>query len=295
MNPAPILIVAYKRPDHLVNLLQTFSTSLIDKIYFFVDGPDENPDNVVNYTKVCSIVHNFKNANHIFLKINTVNLGCKESIESAIDWVLQSEKSVIVLEDDLIIDSNFLNFATKELLNNSCEKSIFGICGSDVTTINKKDAETYSSIHFSAWGWATWQDRWQIYRKQNTKRSMSFLFGLNKFNYNIFYTLYFLYNLKLVKQRKLDTWDFQLSEFLILNNLKLIYPNRNLIINDGFGDGATHTNKLPNKLELIQNRILSHSILKNYDSQIRKHSLVLFITAVLAKLADYFNNITKVR
>ena len=42
-------------------------------------------------------------------------------------------------------------------------------------------------------------------------------------------------------EKKVDTWDYQLSYLLLKNKGKCIVPKFNLVSNIGFGDEATHT------------------------------------------------------
>ena len=76
----------------------------------------------------------FKNLNHgfnafkdKFIVNRESNLGLKENILSGVSDVLKKYEKIIVLEDDLICESNCLNFLNKSLAFYSEEKDVWQI------------------------------------------------------------------------------------------------------------------------------------------------------------------------
>jgi hypothetical protein len=92
------------------------------------------------------------------------------------------------------------------------------------------------------WGWGTWKRVWNLYDIQMKKwpefrdnMKLEKIFGENKASKSkkkIFNNVWL---------GKVDTWDYQFSFLIYLNQLLCIQPYKNLIRNIGFDIEATHT------------------------------------------------------
>ena len=108
---SPIVIFAYNRPKHLSNLLDTLilnKSSKLSKIFFFCDGPKNEHDErkiseIKNLLKKKKIKFHYKN-------FRKKNIGLAKNIIRGVSKVLNKYKSCIILEDDLILNPNCINF-----------------------------------------------------------------------------------------------------------------------------------------------------------------------------------------
>lgn len=80
----------------------------------FYDQEYKNKLNVCTNT-VYNNIGKFKNAEY---KKNKINLNCYETCKVAIDYAFQNSEYVILMEDDVIISPNFLNFYEYFINNN---------------------------------------------------------------------------------------------------------------------------------------------------------------------------------
>ncbi|MCC6817616.1 MAG: hypothetical protein IT245_01815, partial [Bacteroidia bacterium] len=106
-----IIIFAFNRPGHLKQSLEFLSlntevTSL--PIYFFIDGP-QNPAEVEQVLAVKHVAESFK-ANQVSIIASDVNLGLKRSVISGISKVFESYDQAIILEDDICVAPNFIQY-----------------------------------------------------------------------------------------------------------------------------------------------------------------------------------------
>ena len=104
INPeAAVLLIAFNRPDLLFQSLTKLHNSN-RTIYISVDGPRHEEDqSSVGQTR--NLARKFKqdqvNFGEVHLMFHETNLGCKVAVQSAIDWIFDSEEHAIVLEDDI--------------------------------------------------------------------------------------------------------------------------------------------------------------------------------------------------
>lgn len=163
---APIVVFAFNRLDSLHSTIESLLTNTEAKdshLFVFVDGPrkekeseQEKVEQVQEYVKsICG----FKTTTYSF---HEVNKGLGPSIIEGVSKVFSEYGKVIVLEDDLIVSSNFLSFMNQGLDKYWNESQVFSICGysNKVNVPTGYQADTYFCPRSSSWGWATWKDRW---------------------------------------------------------------------------------------------------------------------------------------
>ena len=103
MNPVPILITAYRRYDYLAQLLARIPNDR--RLYIAVDGP-KSKEVAGDVAVVRGLVEAFaETRSNTRLLIREENLGGPLGIPSSIDWVLDAESSVCLIEEDCIPSS----------------------------------------------------------------------------------------------------------------------------------------------------------------------------------------------
>jgi len=116
-NLAPVLIFAYNRPDHFLNLmnsLQNNENASKSDIYIFIDGVNDD-SHIESNRKVIEIAEKDWEFESVQITKRNINIGLKENIISGITEIIDEHKKVIVLEDDLILSKYFLNFMNHSL------------------------------------------------------------------------------------------------------------------------------------------------------------------------------------
>lgn len=240
----PIVLFTYKRLDTLkqtVEALQQNYLAVDSDLYIFSDAAKgeqdaESVNNVRNYIKS---VHGFKS---ITIYESQLNKGLATSIIEGVSQILKIHETVIVLEDDLVSTNNFLDFMNQSLLIYKNEKAVFSVSGFsfNLKTTDNYKYDTYFLNRGWSWGWATWQDRWdkidweiQDYSEfiKNRKAQKNFSEGGSDLNGM----------LKKQMNNDLDSWAIR----WFYNQYKCkgltVYPVKSKILNEGFGENATHT------------------------------------------------------
>ncbi len=118
-----ILVITYKRFDYLDQTLNSLfkhiTSNNISKIYISQDGMNEN-DDVVQYNEITNIVNSipikYDYNGEIIIKNHNINLGCKNHILSALNWISNLEEQILILEDDILLKNN-ISYLTNNFFN----------------------------------------------------------------------------------------------------------------------------------------------------------------------------------
>jgi len=249
---APIVIFTYRR------LINKIIKSLLDnelaknsELYIFSDGSKDEKDleDVTETRKYLQTIEGFKNINIIESRNNK---GLANSIVDGVSEVLNKYGKVIVLEDDLIVSKDFLEYMNNALNFYENNKNIWSISGygPKLPCLEKYNDDLYLSVRGSSWGWATWKDRWDTidwevkdFDKLKQDKNLQ-----NKFNLggNDMYKM-----LELQMLGKIDSWAIRWCYSQFKYNQYTVYPKKSKIINDGFTDNkGTHNSGVNNCLSV---------------------------------------------
>lgn len=106
-----ILILGYKRPDKINELLKILSEiDTNNNILVHIDGAKNNEDKVeVNKTQDIVLKYRKEFNAQFEWKFNDLNLGCKYGVISGLKWAFEQHDDLIILEDDIRPSKFFLN------------------------------------------------------------------------------------------------------------------------------------------------------------------------------------------
>jgi len=173
-----------------------------------------------------------------------INRGLAPSIINGVSEIFKKYDRVIVIEDDLILSSNFLSWMNETLEKYEKDPNIFSISGFCPSVI--KEGENYSYDAFftrkaHSWGWSTWKDRWQVvdWDVKDWK-----IFSQNKKMQNEFNNIGSEMTGLLFDQMKgiKSSWWVRFCYTQFKLNKLTVYPIYSKVINDGFTTEATHCN-----------------------------------------------------
>ena len=161
---APIIIFAYNRPWHLEQTLQSLQQNALAKqsiLYCFSDAAKTEAD-IENVKKVRGILKNTKGFQELHIIEREENWGLASSIIEGVSEVMKKHQKAIVIEDDLLFASNFLDFMNDCLNKYQSQTHIFSI-SAYLPPIQVADLQedVFLLPRCASWGWASWLDRWQ--------------------------------------------------------------------------------------------------------------------------------------
>lgn len=252
---APIIIFAYRRViDKTIESLSSNALAAESNLYIFSDGNKDDSD-VKDVEEVREYLHTIKGFNSITIIESPKNKGLANSIIDGVSSVMDKYGRVVVLEDDLIVSSDFLQYMNDALNFYENDEKVWSISGygPNLPCLDAYPDDLYLSPRGSSWGWASWQNRWSkvdwgIKDFDSLKQDKSLQ---NKFNLagNDMYKM-----LELQMLGVIDSWFIRNFYTQFKHAGYTIYPKRSKIINDGFNDDkAMHTGGASSKWVVLLN------------------------------------------
>jgi hypothetical protein len=268
MKKKSLLIIGFNRPAKINNLLKIVTKNpYIFKIYIKIDGPR----NYIDKKKILSIknlIKDYKKKNrNIIVKYENQNLGLRQNIISAINWVFIKEKDIIVLEDDNIPSNDFFTFCYKMLELYKHSTKIMHISGTNFSKNFSKDDYYFSKMPDIV-GWATWKSKWKKLVQEFNLNSIikkKIIKNYYKNDLKICHWFYeYLYR-EVISTNNENLWSTWWQLTIIVNDGLSINPGKNLVYHDGYlkSDNPVHLNEKANiKNFKLENIKLSKMLIK---------------------------------
>ncbi len=233
-NEAPILILAFRRPDKLERLLDKVTQQTNRQIYVFCDGPRNEDDK-----PLCLQTQQVAQRYNVKTTIRQGNLGITQNLFAALKEVLQRHSNVIIFEDDVHPKTGCIAFLDQALETYADRNDIFSIgCYHRQLPSTVYDDNVILSPRFNCWGWAIWANRWHRiqsaletdvipYRYYDEVPENAGIDIPNRMRYHH------------LKKREL-TWDTRVALYCLSNRWWQLQPKDVLIENIGFDGTGEH-------------------------------------------------------
>lgn len=242
----PILLIAWKRPDKTLKILNAIKKVKPKYFYIACDGANNNDDFLkfqVNLTRK-KILENITWDCELKTLFSEINQGCKIGVSNAISWFFNNVEKGIIIEDDCLPHQDFFYFCDELLDKYEDDKRIWSISGNNIHREKSIEPDSYFFSKYShCWGWATWKRCWSKYDRDildwpsyKSKGVLNRIFDSEREKVFWMKTLDNIYY-----HSKPNTWDYQWSYTCFINSGLSIIPKENLIYNIGFDHEATHT------------------------------------------------------
>jgi hypothetical protein len=240
---APIVVFCYNRPQHL---RQTFAALRRNRLaaestlIVFSDGARNSQDEVL-VKEVRIVVAEQEGFQGIQAHASPVNKGLARSVIEGVSQVLETHGRVIVLEDDMLCTTDFLDYMNSALTTYQNRPDIFSVTGytPPFTLPDGYPEEVYLAPRASSWGWGTWQDRWQQADWQvrdfpDVKKKPDQITYLNRGGNDLWPML--------VKQQRgvIDSWAIRWTFAQTQHGAYGLYPVRSKIRNSGTDGSGTN-------------------------------------------------------
>jgi hypothetical protein len=161
---APVIIPTLNRIDHFkvcVESLLDCDLSEKTDLYVALDYPlhDKHRDGWLKINEYLKTLSGFKS---ITIIKRDINFGSINNTMDARDFVLRKHESFIYSEDDNEFAKGFLTFMNSGLTKYKNNPKVFSINGYVYPhDLNFISSDVFGYDGFSAWGWATWRDRYR--------------------------------------------------------------------------------------------------------------------------------------
>ena len=240
----PILFIFFNREDIALKAFEMIRSVRPTRLYLSQDGPridrgEEEQRKLIRIRK--HIIERIDWECTVHQRFMNKNLGCAMGVKTAIDWIFETEKYGIILEDDCVVSKSFFPFMEDILVRYKDDQRIGMVAGTN--PIEKYRGRT--SFHFSrfksCWGWATWARAWKNMDMDMTWRETDMMSVINNSGFNSRHNSKWHFQLKCIDRNHVSAWDWQWYFSLAAQNQLCVYPAVNLVSNIGNDSEATHT------------------------------------------------------
>jgi hypothetical protein len=257
MLQTPVALIAFKRPELTRRTLAAIREARPETLFLVCDGPRPGrEDDATGCAETRAVLEEIDWPCTVHRKYSEANLGCEGNVELGLDWVFSQVDRAIILEDDCIPDPTFFRFADELLERYADDERVWHVAGNSHwvdPALFAGDSYRFSTWA-SVWGWATWARAWQAHRAVFTRThagtentgttvavertrplppspgSLSTVTGERHFAH-------------VAESVDGDAygWDSHWWVTIMAHGGLSATPALNLVANDGFGEGATHT------------------------------------------------------
>ncbi len=167
-NLAPIVLFVYNRPWHTKQTLEALSqNSLANQsiLYIYADGAKENAtDAQLNEIKeVRCLIREKKWCKHVEIIEREKNIGVDNGIITTVTEILTKYEKIIVLEDDLVTSSCFLEYMNHSLNLYKNNNEVMVVSGYNFPKLNNLHDTFFLNGGTNPWGWGTWNRAWKYF------------------------------------------------------------------------------------------------------------------------------------
>jgi hypothetical protein len=247
---APIIIFAYNRPDHLVRTLDALAEcpeAALSHLHIFCDGP-KSPSELESVDSVVQVANGETRFKKTTINISSENRGLAKSIIEGVSLTVEVYGKVIVLEDDIVVSRNFLNYMNSALQFYESYNHVASISG----YMNPVQPEGLPPLFFlrgtDCWGWATWKRAWSIFEANGSK----ILTEINRKKLRWEFDLDGSYPYCKMLEDQIgglnNSWAIRWHGSAFLRGMVSLFPRESLVENIGFDGSGVHCTPTSQKI-----------------------------------------------
>jgi len=288
----PVLLILFNRFDTALQVIAQLRLAKVQRLYLFSDGPRTNRASesaILNEVQE-KILAQIDWPCEIITRFEPKNEGPRLAIGKAITWFFEHEEEGIVLEHDCVPNQSFFHFCQELLTHYRHDERIMHISGDNFQFGNwRGDGSYYFSKLNHIWGFATWRRAWKQYdvdmkaypefrEKGKVNTQIDFARGQKIWTDTFDKTF----------SGALQTWDYQWTFAMWLNDGLAILPNKNLVSNVGFDALALNTTNPNHRLanmETFDIKDIAHPSVVQIDAKADKYSINEVFNPTILKFA----------
>jgi hypothetical protein len=239
---APVALFVYNRPWHsrqTIEALQANALAWETELYIFSDGPRAEAD-VKKVEEVRNYVRSVNGFQSVHIVESNVNQGLARSIIAGLTNVLQTNGSIIVLEDDMVTSPFFLTYMNRALDLYENETDVISIHGY-VYPVKEALPETFFLKGADCWGWSTWKRGWDLFEENGSVLLQELKHKALTHEFDFYGTYPYTRMLEKQIRGENDSWAIRWYASAFLKNKLTLYPGKSLVRNIGNDTSGTHT------------------------------------------------------
>jgi hypothetical protein len=270
MTPlAPIVLFTYKRLETLkitIAALLANRLAVESDLIIYSDGSKKQEDEPI-IQEIRTYLQTITGFKSIRIHESKTNKGLATSIINGVSGVMAEYHKAIVLEDDLITSTNFLEYMNQGLEFYQDNPQVLSVSGYSPIIKGLNSIDIYYTQRTSSWGWACWEDRWnkidwqaksyELFVNDNEAKSRFNAMGSDM-----------THMMRRQMQGIINSWAIRFCFHQFQNNLFSVHPAISKVQNAGFAEkNATNT---VHKYNRFQSEFdTSESVRFNFDKEVQ--------------------------
>jgi hypothetical protein len=246
---APIALFVYNRPLHAQRCLSALSASAAagrSDLYVFSDGPRSDSD-VEAVRQVRELVGSMTGFASVTLIANEVNQGLAASVIKGVTSLVERFGCVIVVEDDLVVAPDFLEFMNAGLDAYAGDERVAQVSGHQFPVdLSAPEGCLFLPITTS-WGWATWARAWKMFDPDATGYARLRASASLRRRFTLGGAYDYFGMLERQRAGEIDSWAIRWQLSVFLAGGLTLYPAKSLVTNIGFDGSGTHCKSDPHR------------------------------------------------
>jgi hypothetical protein len=238
----PLIIFAYNRPTHLARALDSLSRcARLDEcsVWIHCDGPKKAGDTAVEETRRVARQWAIKLGGKTIER--EINQGLSRSIVGGVTELCASHGRVIVLEDDLVVRPDFVDFMLRGLDRYAEDSSVLQVSGYMYGISAPPSPDVYFLPLTSGWGWAIWKRAWDLFQwEPRGAREKLVSPGVAR-RFNLWDSYPYLAMLEDRLAGKNESWGILWQWIVFDRGADVLFPRRSLVWNGGFDGSGIHS------------------------------------------------------
>ncbi len=238
----PIAVFTYNRPEHTQRALRALAACrrLSEcRVHVYCDGA-KTPPQAAAVDASRRVVRDWA-AQHAALVVERPqNLGLARSIAGGVSELCAQYGRVIVVEDDLVVSPDFIDYMVQALDRYAEAEQVYQISGYMFPVEHPLVPDAFFLPLTTTWGWATWQRAWQHFdwnapgaRQQLADREFR-----RRFDLDDSYPYAAMLEQRLAGQT--DSWGILWWYTVFTTGALVLHPRQSLVWNGGFDGSGTH-------------------------------------------------------
>ena len=263
-SQAPLVLFVYNRPDHTLRALTTLAQC--DRfnechLVIYCDGP-KTPAHEAGVAVTRRVLKDWASRSNAEIIERSENLGLARSIVTGVTEQCRKYGKAIVVEDDLVVSPDFLDYMLQALERYKDYRNVYQISGFMYPIEHPTGSDAFFLPLTTTWGWATWERAWKIF-DWNTSEALKRLDNPDvskKFDLDGSFPYTAMLHQR--AEARNDSWGI-LWWFAVFNaNGVVLHPRNSLVWNGGFDNSGIHSGAPLFSMQASPNRFTHPSLSK---------------------------------
>jgi hypothetical protein len=238
----PIAVFVYNRPDNTRHMLDTLAQChRLDEcdIVIYCDGARET-SHAEGVESARKVARNWTQQHPATLIERTENLGLARSIVGGVTELCERYGQVIVIEDDLLLAPDFIDFMLQGLDQYRAVSEVMQVAGY-MFPVASPSAQPFLLPLTTTWGWATWQRAWTHFQWEPRAAHSLLADPVQRAGFNLNDAYPYATMLEQALRGEIQSWGIRWYTTVFASGGLVLYPPQSLVLNNGFDGSGTNS------------------------------------------------------